>query len=146
MKKPRKEAGTLARFEVNGIEGLQDRLLKREAAATKAIPAMLKAGAAVLVKTQKAEIRSTFKSDRTTGDLENSIKQTSIKKKGDTQYVEVYPQGANRRGQRNATVGFVLQYGRSNMPARPWFTSSNEKAAQEVQKAMREEWEEQQND
>lgn len=136
----------MARFEVNGIEGLQDRLLRREAAATKAIPAMLKAGGAVLVKAQQAEIRSTFKSDRTTGDLANSIKQTSVKKKGDTQYVEVYPQGTNRRGESNATVGFVHQYGRSNMPARPWFTSSNEKAAPEVQEAMRQEWEEQQND
>lgn len=136
----------MARFEVNGIEGLQDRLLRQEAAATKAIPAMLKAGGAVLVKAQQAEIRSTFKSDRTTGDLANSIKQTSVKKKGDTQYVEVYPQGTNRRGESNATVGFVHQYGRSNMPARPWFTSSNEKAAPEVQEAMRQEWEEQQND
>ncbi len=136
----------MARFEVNGIEGLQDRLLRREAAATKAIPAMLKAGGAVLVKAQQAEIRSTFKSDRTTGDLANSIKQTSVKKKGDTQYVEVYPQGVNRRGERNATVGFVQQYGRSNMPARPWFTSSNEKAAPEVQEAMRQKWGEQQND
>lgn len=137
----------MARFEVSGIEGMQDRLLKREAAATKAVPKMLKAGGAVLVKAQQEEIRRTFTGKRSTGDLASSIKQTSVKKKGETQCVEVYPHGNNRRGQPNATVGFVLQYGRSNMPARPWFTSSNEKATPEVQEAMRQAWEEeQQND
>lgn len=137
----------MARFEVSGIEGMQDRLLKREAAATKAVPKMLKAGGAVLVKAQQEEIRRTFTGKRSTGDLASSIKQTSVKKKGETQCVEVYPHGNNRRGQPNATVGFVLQYGRSNMPARPWFTSSKEKAAPEVQEAMRQAWEEeQQND
>jgi len=131
----------LAQFKVSGIEGFEDKILKREAAATAAVPAMLKAGAAVLVKAQQAEIRSTFTSDRVTGDLANSIKATSVKKTGDAQKIEVYPHGTNRRGQPNATVGFVHQYGRSNMPARPWFTSSNEKAADEVQEAMRREWE-----
>ena len=134
----------MARVEVSGIEGFEDKILKREAAATAAVPAMLKAGAAVLVEAQQAEIRSTFKSNRATGDLANSIKATPVKKKDSTQYVEVYPQGTNRRGERNATVGFVHQYGRSNMPARPWFTSANEKAAGEVQEAMRKEWEKQQ--
>ncbi|WP_322204502.1 HK97-gp10 family putative phage morphogenesis protein [Acutalibacter intestini] len=134
----------MARFEVNGIEGFEDKILKREAAATAAVPAMLKAGAAVLVDAQQAEIRSTFHSGRVTGDLASSIKATSVKKKDSTQYVEVYPQGTNRRGERNATVGFVHQYGRSNMPARPWFTSANEKAAGEVQEVMRQEWEKQQ--
>lgn len=134
----------MARFEVNGIEGFEDKILKREAAATAAVPAMLKAGAAVLVDAQQAEIRSTFQSGRVTGDLASSIKATSVKKKDSTQYVEVYPQGTNRRGERNATVGFVHQYGRSNMPARPWFTSANEKAAGEVQEAMRQEWDKQQ--
>lgn len=136
----------MARFEVNGIEGFEDKILKREAAATAAVPAMLKAGAAVLVEAQQTEIRSTFTSDRATGDLANSIKATSVKKSGETQKVEVYPHGKNRRGQPNATVGFVHQYGRSNMPARPWLTSANEKAAGEVQKAMRQEWEAAQSD
>lgn len=134
----------MARFEVSGIEDIQDRLLKREAAATKAIPIMLKAAGAVLAKAQQEEIQGTFTGDRSTGDLAKSIKSTGVKTKGETKFVEVYPQGNNRRGERNATVGFVLQYGRSNMPARPWFTSSNEKTAPNVQEAMRKVWEEEQ--
>lgn len=136
----------MATFEVAGIEGFEDKVLKREAATVEAIPKMLRAGGAVLVKAQQDEIRSTFKSDRVTGDLANSIDCTDVKVTAEGQSVEVYPQGKNRRGERNATVGFVQQYGRSNMPARPWFTSSNEKAAADVQAAMRAEWEAGQND
>lgn len=131
----------MARFEVNGIEGFQDRILKREAAATAAIPKMLKAGGAVVARVQREEISGTFNSSRTTGDLASSIASTNVKEEKGVKKVYVYPQGKNRRGQRNATVGFVLQYGRSRMPARPWFTRSNTKAAPEVQAAMRKEWE-----
>ena len=134
----------MARFEVSGIEAAEAALMRQSERAARAVPKMLKAGAAVLVDAQQAEIRSTFHSGRVTGDLASSIKATSVKKKDSTQYVEVYPQGTNRRGERNATVGFVHQYGRSNMPARPWFTSANEKAAGEVQEVMRQEWEKQQ--
>lgn len=136
----------MAKFEVSGIEGFADKVLKREAATTQAIPKMLNAGAEVLVKVQRAEVESTFKGNRVTGDLAKSIKKTSVKTTDEGQRIEVYPQGKNRRGESNATVGFVQQYGRSNMPARPWFTSSNEKAAPEVQQAMREEWEATQGD
>lgn len=105
---------------------------------------MLKAGGAVLVKAEQEEIRRTFTSNRVTGDLANSIKCTAVKKRGSGQCVEVYPHGKNRRGERNATVGFVHQYGRTNMPARPWFTRSHQKATPEVQAAMRQAWEDEQ--
>ena len=60
--------------------------------------------------------------------------------------VEVYPDGKDRHGVRNATKGFVLQYGRKNMPARPWFTAANTKAADAVNDEMRRVWEAKQND
>lgn len=136
----------MAKFTVDGIEGFADKVLQREAATMQAIPKMLKAGGEVLVKAQQEEIRSTFNSKRASGDLAGSIKCTAVKTTAEGQSVEVFPHGKNRRGERNATVGFVHQYGRSNMPARPWLTSANEKAASDVQSAMREEWEAQQND
>mgnify|MGYP003192521123 CR=1 FL=1 len=123
----------MARFEVSGIEAAQEAFLRRSERAAKAVPKMLKAGGAVLVKAEQEEIRRTFTSNRVTGDLANSIKCTAVKKRGSGQCVEVYPHGKNRRGERNATVGFVHQYGRTNMPARP-----------EVQAAMRQAWEDEQ--
>ena len=103
----------MARFEVSGIEAAQEAFLRRSERAAKAVPKMLKAGGAVLVKAEQEEIRRTFTSNRVTGDLANSIKCTAVKKRGSGQCVEVYPHGKNRRGERNATVGFVHQHARA---------------------------------
>ena len=81
----------MARFEVSGIEAAQEAFLRRSERATKAVPKMLKAGGAVLVKAEQEEIRRTFTSNRVTGDLANSIKCTAVKKRGSGQCVEVYP-------------------------------------------------------
>ena len=105
----------MARFEVSGIEAAQEAFLRRSERAAKAVPKMLKAGGAVLVKAEQEEIRRTFTSNRVTGDLANSIKCTAVKKRGSGQCVEVYPHGKNRRGERNATVGFVHQYARASV-------------------------------
>ena len=88
---------------------------------------MLKAGGAVMQEAQRAEIRTMFRSRRSTGDLAASIVVSKIKERDNGKMVEVYPDGKDRHGVRNATKGFVLQYGRKNMPARPWFTAANEK-------------------
>lgn len=72
----------MARFEVSGIEAAQEAFLRRSERAAKAVPKMLKAGGAVLVKAEQEEIRRTFTSNRVTGDLANSIKCTAVKKRG----------------------------------------------------------------
>ena len=75
----------MARFEVSGIEAAQEAFLRRSERAAKAVPKMLKAGGAVLVKAEQEEIRRTFTSNRVTGDLANSIKCTAVKKRGSGQ-------------------------------------------------------------
>lgn len=130
----------MAQFNVVGFEELEKRLLAREAAVTKAIPAMLEAGAAVLIEAQKREIEQMDIVDK--HDLMNSIGATKILRKGESAYTEVFPQGKDRKGVRNATKGFIAQYGKSNEPARPWMTVANEKSAAAVHEAMRAKWEE----
>ena len=85
-------------------------------------------------------------SRRRTGDLAASIVVSKIKERDNGKMVEVYPDGKDRHGVRNVTKGFVLQYGRKNMPARPWFTAANTKAADAVNDEMRRVWEAKQND
>ena len=119
-------------------------LLGKSELAAAAVPAMLEAGAAVLVDAHKAEIESTF-SSRSTGALAASIKASSVKGDALSKFVEVSPAGKDKKGVNNATKGFVLQYGRSNMPARPWMTAANEKASDGVHKAMRHVWDGMQN-
>jgi HK97 gp10 family phage protein len=136
----------MAKFNVVGLDDIQNAMLRREAATVEAVPEMLKAGGAVMQKAQKDEITATFKGKRGTGDLARSIIISKIKEKDGGKSVEIYPDGTDRHGVRNATKGFVLQYGRKNMPARPWFTAANTKAADDVTAEMRRVWEEKQNE
>lgn len=136
----------MAKFNVVGLDDVAEQMLQRAQIVEEAVPEMLKAGGAVMQEAQKAEIKRMFKSRRSTGDLAASIVVSKIKEQGDAKMVEVYPDGKDRHGVRNATKGFVLQYGRKNMPARPWFTAANTKAADAVNDEMRRVWEEKQND
>lgn len=136
----------MAKFNVVGLDDIQDAMLRREAATAEVVPEMLKAGGAVMQKAQQDEISSTFKSKRSTGDMAKSIVVSKIKEISGGKRVEVYPDGKDRHGVRNATKAFVLQYGRKNMPARPWFTAANTKAADEVNEEMRRVWEAKQNE
>ena len=70
---------------------------------------------------------------RNGGDLTASIKVSAVKERNGGKYVDICAEREKiRHGVRNAEKGFVLNYGRSNMPARPWFTAANEKAADEA--------------
>lgn len=97
-------------------------------------------------KAQQEEIKTRFNSRRSTGALLASIKVSAVKEIDGGKRVEIYPNGKDKHGVRNAEKGFVLNYGRSNMPARPWFTAANEKAADDVVSEMRRVWEEKQNE
>ena len=131
----------MAKFNVVGLDDVQEALLRQETIATQAVPEMLKAGGEVMRNAQKEEINARFNSRRSTGALLASIKVSPVKDIDGGKRVEIYPNGTDRHKVRNATKGFVLNYGRSNMPARPWFTAANEKAANEVVTAMRRVWE-----
>ena len=131
----------MATFNTVGFEDVEKQLLRRSERAEKAVPRMLKAGAKVLVDIQKSEINSTFHSKRSTGALAESIKDTAVKGGQHEKHVYVYPQGKDEKGVKNATKGFVHQYGRKNMPARPWMTAANAKAEKPVHDAMMQEWE-----
>ena len=136
----------MAKFNVVGLDDVAEQMLQRAEIAEEAVPEMLKAGGAVMQEAQRAEIRTMFRSRRSTGDLAASITVSKVKDRDGGKMVEVYPDGKDRHGVRNATKGFVLQYGRKNMPARPWFTAANTKAADTVNDGMRRVWEAKQND
>lgn len=139
----------IASFNViNSPDDIVDKFMRREKNTTKAVPEMVKAGGDVLAKRQQEVAKRMFTKSgkRLTGDTANSIRRTNVKNDTAGKYVEVFPHGKNRKGERNATVGFVQQYGRSNMPANPFMTVANEQAAGDVQETMREVWGKHQND
>lgn len=71
-----------------------------------------------------------------TGALAASIKAGSVDyNAADGYHCEVTPVGENH-GENLAKIGNILEYGRSNMPARPWFNPTVDQATGEVTQAM----------
>lgn len=59
---------------------------------------------------------------------------------GSILYRDVYPQGVDSKGVRNATKAFVLNYGKHNMPASHWVDDAEDKCAAPVQAACQAIW------
>ena len=73
-----------------------------------------------------------------TGALAASIKAGAVKySAADGYYCEVAPTDTNAEGENLAKIGNILEYGRSNMPARPWFVPTVDSAVEEVNSAIR---------
>lgn len=73
-----------------------------------------------------------------TGALAASIKAGAVKYSAADGYCcEVAPTGTNAEGENLAKIGNILEYGRSNMPARPWFVPTVDSAVEEVNSAIR---------
>ena len=55
-------------------------------------------------------------------------------------YNDVYPQGKDAKGVRNAEKAFILNYGKSNYPAQHWIDDADEKSAEPVQSRIEAIW------
>ncbi len=51
-------------------------------------------------------------------------------------YYDIHPDGIRDDGERNATVGYVLEFGRSNMDARPWMRTAVDASEGAITDAM----------
>lgn len=141
----------MAEFTTVGLEEIEKAFLRMEEAAVTAVSKMLKAGADVLVEAQRAEALAMGLNE--TGSFVKSIKATAVKGNDTEKYVDVYPQGRAKHGNdrkgdksnvRNATIGFVAEYGTSSQQARPYMTTANAKAHEKVIDAELEVWEREQ--
>ena len=142
----------MAEFNTVGLEDVMKAFERQEQATVKAVPEMLKAGAKVLVEAQQEEAEAMGLNE--TGGFVKSIKATAVKGNDTEKYVDVYPQGRAKHGNdrkgdksnvRNATIGFVAEYGTSSQRARPYMTTANAKAHEKVIDAELEVWERENN-
>ena len=70
-----------------------------------------------------------------TGDTLGSLKKSRPAHLNGTHSIKVEFAGKNRHGERNATVAFINEYGKTNQPARPFVSTALEKADAEIQNA-----------
>lgn len=101
---------------------------------------MLTAGAAVMIDAQKAAIKQCGLID--TGDMYASVGPTKIKETSDGQYyIDVYPQGKDRKGVRNADKFYINHFGKSSKPGTHVLTIAQEKGSEPALAAMYKVWE-----
>lgn len=123
----------MARLEVNGLDALSDDLAALAALPDSVIEAILNAEADIVEREQRAAAREmgVYDSGMTAG----SIKKGKVKKTASGKSITVSPQGTNKRGDRNAEVAYINEYGKKGQPARPFIRTANERAEKEAVEA-----------
>lgn len=121
----------MASFNVQGIDELIQAMQMEEERMERNGPAAALAGAKATIKAMEQTVPVR------TGGLKGHIKA-----KGPFHdivyghYCDVFPTGKRKDGQRYEAVGFVQEYGRSNMPAQPWMRPAVEQNGDAIGQAM----------
>lgn len=125
----------MAKFAVNGIDELAAELMEMgQLDNWELVSDMLEAGAEVVADEWKKGIKSAVKANgRSTGDMERSVAPAKgIKTTGGVSVKEIYPQGKDSKGVRNAEKAFILHYGKSKANQPPTrFVDAVEDAAED---------------
>lgn len=119
-------------FDFSGIEEEIARFEQMGVDADEAIEAAVTAGSKALAEElkQAAPVH--------TGKLSKSIRASKVAyDPGNGFYCTVRPEGKDRHGEPYAKIGNILEYGRSNMPPRPWFEPAKAAAESRVIELMR---------
>lgn len=123
----------MGKITVNGMDALIDDLADLAKLPDSVIEDILDAEADVIERAQRRTARKMGVYD--TGMTADSIKKGKIKKTGLDHSITVAPRGKNKRGQRNAEVAFVNEYGKRGQPARPFIATANKEAEKETVEA-----------
>lgn len=132
----------MARFDTSGIDKIVQELQRMGQSTGQLAEAMVDA-AVIEIRDSWQETADEF-GFRDTGAMIESIGfPEPVKKAGDALYRDVYPQGKDRKGTRNALKAFILHYGgyggiggNNRLPASNWVDVADEKAGPRVQAAL----------
>lgn len=118
----------MADFGINGLDDLMMSLSEAAELPDDVAEEMLTAEAEIV---EDAQIYTGMKMGvHRTGVTLSSIKHGRMQRRNDGgRVMYVYPQGTNERGNRNAEVAFINEFGKHGQPARPFIKTANEEAA-----------------
>lgn len=130
----------MARFNTSGLDDVLAEMRREGELAGPAADAMLLAGAE---QVKKAWQRSAEEhGHRDTGALIDSIGYPrKPKQAGDVRSIDIYPQGKDAKGVRNAEKAFVLHYGTSKMKGSGWVDDADKYSEETAIPAMIRVWE-----
>lgn len=106
----------MARFDVEGLEPVLEDMKRRGELIGPTADKMLMAGAEEVKQAWRDEAeRRRF---RNTSDMINSIGYANAPKTtGDVRIIDIYPQGKDKKGTRNAEKAFILHWGTTSRAA-----------------------------
>ena len=122
----------MAKLSISGFDDLQadmEALLKMPDSISDDI---LNAQADIIVDAQKESMAKMLKGPYSTGETARSIKKGKVKKRSGKKSLEVAPKGRNRKGEQNAAVAFVNEYGKRGQPGRPAIRTANEQSGEKI--------------
>jgi hypothetical protein len=120
----------MARLDTTGLdEVIQD--MERMGQMSGAIAEQMVDAAAQVIRDswKKEGAQFTKSGNRAHGDMVNSVGfPEGVQKTGNLLYCEIYPQGKDRKGVRNAEKAFILHYGKKGYPATHWVDDADANA------------------
>lgn len=120
----------MAKLSVNGLDSLMLSLEQVAAIPDDVAQDMLDAEAQVVEEAQVASAASMLRGPYSTGQTAASIRRSKLKKDRDgIRMVSITFPGTNDKGERNAAVAFINEYGKRGQPARPFIATANAAAA-----------------
>lgn len=122
----------MAKLTVNGFDDLQADLEALISMTDSMTDDILDTQSEIIVSTQTETASKMWKGPYSTGKTAQSIKKGKVKKSGESKSVMIAPKGRNRKGERNAAVAFVNEYGKRGQPGRPAIRTANEQAGDKI--------------
>lgn len=131
----------MARFETSGLDDILLDMKRRGELSGPVADKMLMAGAEEDKQCWVDAITEADLIDK--HDMINSVGfPRQPKTAGDIRQIDIYPQGTDRKGVRNAEKAFINHYGASGRPATHFVDKADEKAGPKVQAAYEKIWDE----
>lgn len=125
----------MARFETDGLDAMIEEMHRMQQLTGHVARAVLQAGAEGVKKAWK--LAAEEHGLRDTGDMIESIGFAhEPEDAGDVKFIDIYPQGTDRKGVRNAEKAFVLHYGTSKLNATRWVDDADAISEQTAVPAM----------
>ena len=123
----------MGKLKVSGIDNFLDDLSNLCKLPDAVVESMLNAEADVVVAAQRKMAKSM--GVLATGVTASSIRKGKVEKRQGKLAITVSPRGKNRRGNRNAEVAFINEYGKHGQPARPFIRTANQQAERKIVEA-----------
>lgn len=125
----------MARFDMSGLDDTIRAMRRMGQTSGELATAMLQAGAEEVKKAWKRAAEEHELRD--TGDMIDSIGfARDPVNVGDVLSIDIYPQGKDRHGVRNAEKAFMLHYGTSHIPTTRWVDDADSYSEQTAVPAM----------